>query len=180
MSVALCSTGVKFDIFDNHIKGPWKTPSWKLTGGEPWTILKEYGNLPYPPIVRNHDVSHPVNCFAYAMSHELLVYSHDIWDKTNGHWYGTEGFLGHQWVPGAKREVSFLCLDPDGCMVRSSTDHYCFVTILYNETTGADEKPGGDIMVLRCKKGELFITGEVFPLDISLLMGAGCYNLSSN
>ena len=61
-------------------------------------------------------------------------------------------------------------------MVRSSTDHYCFVTILYNETTGADEKPGGDIMVLRCKKGELFITGEVFPLDISLLMGAVSYN----
>ena len=69
---------MEFDTFDNHIKGPWKTPSLKLTGGEPWTIMQEYGNLPYPLIVRNHDVSHPVNCFAYAMSHELLVYSHDI------------------------------------------------------------------------------------------------------
>jgi hypothetical protein len=26
-------------------------------------------------------------------------------------------------------------------------------------------------MVLQCKKGKLFITGEVFPLDIGLLMG---------
>ena len=77
-------------------------------------------------------------------------------------------------MPGAKREVSSICLDPDGCMVRSSTGHYCFVTILYNETTGADARLGGDIMDLRCKKGKLFITGEVFPLDISLLMGAVC------
>jgi hypothetical protein len=27
-------------------------------------------------------------------------------------------------------------------------------------------------MVLQCKKGKLFVTGEVFPLDIGLLMGA--------
>jgi len=26
----------------------------------------------------------------------LLAYSHDICDKTNGHWHGTEGFLGHE------------------------------------------------------------------------------------
>ena len=57
-------------------------------------------------------------------------------------------------------------------MVRGSTGHYCFVTILYNETTGAKAKPGGDIMVVECKKGKLFIAGEVFPLDIGLLMGA--------
>ena len=88
--------GMERRLFDNHIKGPWKTLScWfvmvigqtthPLTGGESWTIMQEYGNLPYPLIVRNHDVSHPVNCF---------------------------------------------------------------VTILNNETTGADAKPGGDIMVL--------------------------------
>jgi hypothetical protein len=59
-------------------------------------------------------------------------------------------------------------------MVRGSTGYYCFVTILYNETTGAEAKPGGVIMVLQCKKGKLFITGEVFPLDIGLLMGAEC------
>ena len=59
-------------------------------------------------------------------------------------------------------------------MVRSSTSHYCFVAILYNETTGAEAKPGGDIMVLYCKKGKFFITGEVFLLDIGLLMGAVC------
>jgi hypothetical protein len=29
-------------------------------------------------------------------------------------------------------------------------------------------------MVVQCKKGKLFITGEVFPLDIGLLMGAVC------
>ena len=75
-------------------------------------------------------------------------------------------------MPGAKREVSSLSLDPDGCMVRGSTGHYCFVTILYNEITGAKAKPGGDAMKLHGKKGKFFITGEVFPLDIGLLMGA--------
>jgi len=29
-------------------------------------------------------------------------------------------------------------------------------------------------MILHCKKAKLFITGEVFPLDIGLLMGAVC------
>ena len=29
-------------------------------------------------------------------------------------------------------------------------------------------------MVLQCKKGKYFATGEVFPLDIDLLMGAVC------
>jgi hypothetical protein len=54
---------------------------------------------------------------------------------------------------------------------------YCpllFRNLNYNETTGAKAKPGGDIMVVQCKKGKLFITGEVFPLDIGLLMGAVC------
>ena len=55
-------------------------------------------------------------------------------------------------------------------MVRSSIGHYCFVTILLNETTGADAKPGGDVMELHGKKTH-FITGEVFPLDKGLLMG---------
>jgi hypothetical protein len=32
-------------------------------------------------------------------------------------------------------------------------------------------------MVVQCKKGKLFITGEVFPLDIGLLMGAECSTL---
>jgi hypothetical protein len=59
-------------------------------------------------------------------------------------------------------------------MVRGSNGYYCFVTILYNETTGAEAKPGGDIMLLHCKKAKLFSTGEVFPLDIGLLMGAEC------
>jgi len=59
-------------------------------------------------------------------------------------------------------------------MVRSSTVHYCFVTILYNETTGAKAKPGEDVMELHGKKGKFFITGEVFPLDIDLLMGTVC------
>ena len=59
--------------------------------------------------------------------------------------------------------ISLACLDPDGCMVRGSTGYYCFATIKYNETTGAEAKPGGDIMVLQCKKGKLFIT-ELLPL----------------
>jgi hypothetical protein len=59
-------------------------------------------------------------------------------------------------------------------MVRGSTGYYCFVTKLLNETTGAEAKPGGDFMLLHCKKVKLFLTGEVFPLDISLLMGAEC------
>ena len=61
-------------------------------------------------------------------------------------------------------------------MVRGSTYYYCFVTILLHESTGAKAKPGGDVMELHGKKGTLFITGEVFPLDKNLLMGAGCYN----
>ena len=59
-------------------------------------------------------------------------------------------------MPGAKREVYSICLDPDGCMVRGSTDHYCFVTILYNETTGAEAKPGEDVMELHGKKEQIF------------------------
>jgi hypothetical protein len=74
--------------------------------------------------------------------------------------------------------ISLACLDPDGCMVRGSIGHYCFVTILYNETTGAEAKPGGDIMLLHCKKAKLFSTGEVFLLDIGLLMGAVCVTFS--
>ena len=71
-------------------------------------------------------------------------------------------------------------LDPDGCMVRGSTGHYCFVTILYNEITGAKAKPGGDVMELQGKKDKFFITGEVFPLDIGLLMGAECYKIGKS
>ena len=77
-------------------------------------------------------------------------------------------------MPGATSEVSSLSLDPDGCMVRGSSGHYCFVTILLHEITGAKAKPGGDVMELHGKKGTLFITGEVFPLDKNLLMGAVC------
>jgi hypothetical protein len=49
-----------------------------------------------------------------------------------------------------------------------------------NETTGAEAKPGGDVMELHGKKAKLFITGEVFLLDIGLLMGAGCYSFRPN
>ena len=59
-------------------------------------------------------------------------------------------------------------------MVRGSSGHYCFVTILLHEITGAKAKPGGDVMELHGKKGTFFITGEVFPLDKDLLMGAVC------
>ena len=83
-------------------------------------------------------------------------------------------------MPGAQREVSSISLDPDGCMVRGSKDQYCFVTIRLHETTDAKAKPGGDVMELQCKKGTFFITGEVFPLDIGLLMGAGCLKISLN
>ena len=75
-------------------------------------------------------------------------------------------------MPGAQREVSSYSLDPDGCMVRGSTYYYCFVTILLHEITGAKAKPGGDVMELHGKKSTFFITGEVFPLDKGLLMGA--------
>jgi len=51
-----------------------------------------------------------------------------------------------------------------------------FRNLNYNETTGAEAKPGGDVMVVHCKKAKLFITGEVFPLDIGLLMGAVVWN----
>ena len=75
-------------------------------------------------------------------------------------------------MPGAQREVSSYSLDPDGCMVRGSTSYYCFGTILLHEITGAEAKPGGDVMELHSKKDTFFIAGEVVPLDISLLMGA--------
>jgi len=57
-------------------------------------------------------------------------------------------------------------------MVRGSRGHCCFATITYNENTGAEARPGEVIMVVQCKKGESFVIGEVFPLDIGLLMGA--------
>jgi hypothetical protein len=65
-------------------------------------------------------------------------------------------------------------------MVRGSINYYCFVTILLNETTGAKAKPGGDVMELHGKKDTFFIPGEVFSLDISLLMGAECSNFRPN
>jgi hypothetical protein len=39
------------------------------------------------------------------------------------------------------------------------------------EKTGAETKPDGIIMVIQYKS-EFFVTGEVFLLDIGLLMGA--------
>ena len=61
-------------------------------------------------------------------------------------------------------------------MVRGS-DGSLFCHLNYNKTTGAEAKPGEDIMVVQCKKGKLFITGEVFLLDIGLLMCAECQSL---
>ena len=72
-------------------------------------------------------MSHMVYCFAYAMSQQWLVYNHGIWDKTNGQWYGTEGFLGQRYMPGTQRAAYSVSLDPDGCMVRGSEGH-CFAT----------------------------------------------------
>jgi len=40
------------------------------------------------------------------------------------------------------------------------------------EKTGVETRPGGIIMVVQCKKCKFFVTGEVFLLDIGLLMGA--------
>jgi len=60
------------------------------------------GKLPHPSKAKDRDVSHMVYCFAYTMSHQWLVHNHRIWDKTNGHRYGTEGFLGHTTMPGAE------------------------------------------------------------------------------
>jgi len=34
-------------------------------------------------------------------------------------------------------------------------------------------------MVVQCKKGESFVTGEVFPLDIGLLMGANIWIIAN-
>ena len=62
-------------------------------------------------------------------------------------------------------------------MVRSSIAHCCFAAILLNETTGADVKPGGEVMELHGKKAQLFSTGEVFPFNIGLLMNAVCLTL---
>jgi len=58
--------------------------------------------------------------------------------------------------------------------VHGATQYWLLLFRNYNikENAGAEAKPGGDIMVLQCKKGKLFVTGEVFPLDIGLLMGA--------
>ena len=62
--------------------------------------------------------------------------------------------------------------------MHGATQYWLLLFRNYNikENAGAEAKPGGDIMVLQCKKGKLFVTGEVFPLDIGLLMGAGCYS----
>jgi hypothetical protein len=57
--------------------------------------------------------------------------------------------------------------------VHGATQYWLLLFRNYNikENAGAEAKPGGDIMVLQCKKGKLFVTGEVFLLDIGLLMG---------
>ena len=66
-------------------------------------------------------------------------------------------------------ERNLTGLDPDGCLVRNREwlrNHK------KNEKTGAQTQAGGIIMGAQCNKVGAVATGEVFFLDIGLLMGA--------
>jgi len=59
-------------------------------------------------------------------------------------------------------------LDPHGCLVHNS-----ITCALYkkNENTGAETAVGSNPEASQCNKGNHVVTGEVFLLDIGLLMG---------
>ena len=71
-----------------------------IAGTKPHYLI---GNLPHPSIINNRAVVHMAYCFAYIMSQEGLVYNHHTCDEAHWTWYGTEGFLGHGYMPGTKR-----------------------------------------------------------------------------
>lgn len=82
--------------------------------------------------------------------------------------HGTYGFLGSQSRTGARVPSVRRCLDPHGCLVHNSTR-----CALYNknENPGAETAVGTNPMASQCTKGNHVVTGEVFFLDIGLLMG---------
>ena len=82
--------------------------------------------------------------------------------------HGTYGFLGPQLRTGARVPSVRRCLDPHGCLVHNSTR-----CALYNkiENPGAETAVGTNPMASQCTKGNHVVTGEVFFLDIGLLMG---------
>jgi len=51
-----------------------------------------------------------------------------------------------------------------------------YATIKKNEKTGAQTQAGGIIMGAQCNNVGAVATGEVFFLDIGLLMGANSFN----
>ena len=87
---------------------------------------------------------------------------------------GTEGFLGHDACQGPDAwpygEVSLICLDPDGCLVR----RHKASDITTTEDTGASKTANRERDARQhpsAKKCKKVGKGEVFPLDRSLLMG---------
>jgi hypothetical protein len=67
----------------------------------------------------NAMVNFMADCLAHAVSHKWLD-KEPLYLRQN-HWtrYGTEGFLGHGYMPGAVRNAVLISLDPDGCLVRN-------------------------------------------------------------
>jgi hypothetical protein len=67
-------------------------------------------------------------------------------------------------------------LDPHGCLVHDST-----TCALYNknESPGAETAVGSKPMASQCTKGNHVVTGEVFFLDIGLLMGVNANSITS-
>jgi hypothetical protein len=69
------------------------------------------------------------------------------------------------------RQLNSNSLDPDGCLVRSSN----FV-LIKKRNLGCKTKAAGSSRVVQCKQDKIFVTGEVCPIDIGLLMGAVSHN----
>jgi len=82
--------------------------------------------------------------------------------------HGTYGFLGPQLRTGARVPSVRRCLDPHGCLVHNSIKCALYKK---NENTGAETAVGSNPEASQCNKGNHVVTGEVFLLDIGLLMG---------
>ena len=71
------------------------------------------------------------------------------------------------------RQLNSDSLDPDGCLVRSSN----FV-LIKDEIAGAKQRRQVHHGEHNANKIRIFVTGEVFFIDIDLLMGAKILNLA--
>jgi hypothetical protein len=59
-----------------------------------------------------------------------------------------------------------------GAWCEAANSHNCYATTKQKEKTGAKTQSGRTVMGSTMQKKRIFVIGEVFFLDISLLMGA--------